>query len=81
MKRAEHQPETISVTIYAGVFVKLWRVRDAGTLIPQQRARLSTSTLIMQGSVRAYRADELLGDYPRRRWCRSPLAYFIHFSR
>jgi hypothetical protein len=35
MKRAERQPETISVSIYAGVFIKLWSVRDAGTLIPQ----------------------------------------------
>ena len=63
MKRAEHQPETISVTIYAGIYYKQYRVPDAGTLIPQHSHEFPHLTALLQGSIRAYRADELLGDY------------------
>jgi hypothetical protein len=63
MKRAEHQPETISVTIYAGIYYKQYRVPDAGTLIPQHSHRFDHLTALLRGSIRAYRADELLGDY------------------
>jgi quercetin dioxygenase-like cupin family protein len=63
MKRAEHQPETISVVIYAGIYYKQYRVPDAGTLIPQHSHDFPHLTALLQGSIRAYRADELLGDY------------------
>jgi hypothetical protein len=62
MKRAEHQPETISVTI-CKIYYKQYRVPDAGTLIPQHSHRWDHLTALLQGSIRAYRADELLGDY------------------
>jgi quercetin dioxygenase-like cupin family protein len=63
MKRAERQPETISVTIYAGIYYKQYRVADAGTLIPQHSHEWPHLTALLQGSVRVYRADEPLGDY------------------
>jgi hypothetical protein len=63
MKRAEGQPETISVTIYAGIYYKQYRVPDAGTLIPQHSHEFPHLTPLLQGSVRVYRADEMLGDY------------------
>lgn len=63
MKRAEHQPETISVTIYAGIYYKQYRVPDAGTLIPQHSHEWPHLTALLQGCVRVYRADEMLGDY------------------
>lgn len=63
MKRAEHQPEETEIALYAGVFVKTWSVRDAGTLLPQHSHEFPHLTLVMRGAVRVYRADELLGDY------------------
>jgi hypothetical protein len=63
VKRSEHQPETISVTIYAGIYYKQFRVPDAGTLIPQHSHEFPHLTALLHGSVRVYRADELLGDY------------------
>jgi hypothetical protein len=62
MKRAEHQPETISVTIFAGIYYKLWRVPDAGTMIPQHAHRFDHLTALLRGAVRVWCNDELLGD-------------------
>lgn len=63
MKRADRQPETISVTVYAGIYYKQYRVPDAGTLIPQHSHDFPHLTALLQGSIRAYRGDDLLGDY------------------
>jgi hypothetical protein len=63
MKRAEHQPEQVELVLYAGVFVKLWSVADAGTLLPQHAHEFPHLTLLMRGSVRAWRGEEMLGDY------------------
>ena len=63
MKRAEHQPETISVTIYAGIYYKLWRVPDADTVIPQHAHCWDHLTALLQGAVRVWCNDELLGDF------------------
>ena len=62
MKRAEHQPETVSVSIYAGIYYKVWRVPDAGTIIPQHAHRWDHLTALLQGGVRVWRNDELVGD-------------------
>jgi hypothetical protein len=35
MKRAERQPETVWLEIYAGIYCKTYRVPDAGTVLPQ----------------------------------------------
>ena len=79
MKRAEHQPETISVTIYAGIYYKQYRVPDAGTLIPQHSHRFDHLTTLLQGSVRVYRADELLGDYHAPAVVQIPAGVFHSF--
>jgi len=63
MNRAEHQPEQVELALYAGVFVKLWSVREAGTLLPQHAHEHPHLTLIMRGAVRAWRGEEMLGDY------------------
>jgi hypothetical protein len=63
MKRAEHQPEQVELVLYAGVFVKLWSVADAGTLLPQHAHAFPHLTLLMRGSVRAWRGEEMIGDY------------------
>ena len=43
MKRAEHQPETIDVSIYAGIYCKLWTVPDRGHTGATACARAPTS--------------------------------------
>jgi hypothetical protein len=63
MKRAEHQPEQVELVIFAGVFMKLWSVRDAGTLLPQHAHETGHITLVTAGAVRAWRGDEMIGDY------------------
>jgi len=63
MKRAEHQPETASVTVYAGIFFKVYRIPDADTLIPQHSHEWDHLTAILQGLVRVWRDDEWVGDF------------------
>jgi len=63
MKRAEHQPEQVEVSIYAGIFAKLWSVADAGTLLPQHAHQFPHLTIIMRGAVRVWRGDDMLGDF------------------
>lgn len=77
MKRAEHQPEQVEVVLYAGLFMKLWSVRDAGTLLPQHAHEFPHATLLMRGSMRAWRGDELLGDFRAPAVIRIP-AHVLH---
>ena len=63
MKRAERQPETVSVSIYAGIYYKVYRVPDAGTLLPQHGHHFDHLTAILQGSVRAWHGEEMIGDF------------------
>jgi len=51
MKRATHQPETISVKVYGGVYYKVWYVADAHTIIPQHSHRYDHLTALLSGSV------------------------------
>jgi hypothetical protein len=62
MRRAEHQPEG-SLTLYAGIFCKTWHVADVGTLLPQHAHEHAHLTLLIRGSVRIWRGDDLDGDY------------------
>jgi len=62
MKRATHQPETVSVSIYAGIYYKVWRVRDAGSVIPQHAHAHDHLTALLQGAVRVWCNDALVGD-------------------
>ena len=63
MKRAPHQPETISVSIYAGIYYKLYRILNAGTLLPQHAHRYAHLTTLLQGAITVWCDDELLGDF------------------
>ena len=51
MKRAEHQPETVSTKIYAGIYYRVWHVPDADTIIPQHSHRFPHLTALLSGSV------------------------------
>jgi uncharacterized RmlC-like cupin family protein len=62
MKRAEHQPVS-SLMIFAGIFCKVWHVRDAGTLLPQHSHEHPHITLVVRGSVRVWRGERMDGDY------------------
>jgi hypothetical protein len=63
MKRALNQPVTTALTIFAGIYAKAYTVPDAGTLLPQHSHVTGHVTAITAGSVRAWRDDELLGDF------------------
>ena len=63
MKRAEHQPETISSTIYGGIYYRLWSVPDAGTILPQHAHCYDHLTALLDGSVRVWCDHELVGDF------------------
>jgi len=62
MKRAENQP-TSELVLYAGIFCKLWYVADRGTLLPQHAHGHPHISLIVQGEVRVWRDDKLIGDF------------------
>lgn len=63
MKRAPNQPETISVSIYAGIYYKVYRVPDADTLVPQHAHAFGHLTALLQGRVRLWRDGEETGEY------------------
>ncbi len=49
------------LVIFAGVFVKTWRVPVAGTLIEQHTHKWPHVTLVMQGRMRVFQAGAELG--------------------
>ena len=58
MKRAPNQPETVSVSIYAGIYYKVYRIPDADTLIPQHAHEFPHLTSLLQGRVRLWREGD-----------------------
>jgi hypothetical protein len=62
MKRAPNQP-TSDLTLFAGIFAKLYTVPDANTLLPQHAHRHSHLTLVISGTVEAWADDEPLGKF------------------
>jgi hypothetical protein len=58
MKRAPNQPETISVSIYAGIYYNVYRVPDANTLLPQHAHEFPHLTALLQGRVRLWREGD-----------------------
>jgi quercetin dioxygenase-like cupin family protein len=62
MKRAERQPYG-AIHMAGGVFIKEMRVPDAGTLIPQHSHHYAHFSALVQGSVRVWCDDVLMGDY------------------
>lgn len=63
MKRAEHQPVTVDVVIFGGIYCKLYVVPTVGTVIPQHSHSYDHVTTIMQGSVRVWCDDGPGCDY------------------
>lgn len=61
MQRAEHQPEQVELTLYAGIFCKLWMVRDRGTVLPQHAHEYPHISLIVAGKVHGWCGDDYLG--------------------
>ena len=61
MKRAPNQPETVSVSLYAGIYYKVYRVPDANTLLPQHAHRYGHLTAVLQGAVSVW-TDDGTGD-------------------
>ena len=63
MKRAEHQPVTVGMTIFAGIYCKIYRVPEAGTIIPQHAHVYDHQTMVMQGAVYVERSGQPSGRY------------------
>ena len=63
MKRAVNQPETLSVTIYAGIYYRVWSVADAGTILPQHAHRFPHLTALLRGAVQVWRGDDMVGEF------------------
>ena len=63
MKRAPNQPETVSITIYAGIFYRVYRIPDANTLLPQHAHEFGHLTALLSGAVQVWCDDEFLGGY------------------
>jgi hypothetical protein len=63
MKRAPNQPETVSVSIYAGIYMKVYRIPDANTLLPQHAHHHGHLTALLSGAVQVWCDDEFLGGY------------------
>lgn len=62
MRRLPNQP-TSDLTLYAGIFLKIWSIADAATMIPQHAHRHPHISLIVSGAVRVWCGAEMLGDY------------------
>jgi quercetin dioxygenase-like cupin family protein len=63
MKRAERQPETVWLEIFGGIYCKLYRVPDAGTVLPQHSHRFPHLTFVASGAVYVERDGKPAGRY------------------
>jgi mannose-6-phosphate isomerase-like protein (cupin superfamily) len=62
MKRAPNQPVG-DLTLYAGIFCKVWHVPDAGTMLPQHAHEHDHLTLIISGKVTLWRDDAFVSEF------------------
>jgi hypothetical protein len=63
MQRADNQPVTVALTVFAGIYAKVYTVPDAWTLLPQHSHQTGHVTAVTSGSIRAWSGEELLGDF------------------
>jgi hypothetical protein len=63
MKRAVNQPVTVSTTIYGGIYYRVWSVVDAGTILPQHAHSHAHLTALLNGSMRVWCDERLVGDF------------------
>jgi quercetin dioxygenase-like cupin family protein len=77
MKRAERQPETVWLEIYAGIYCKTYRVPDAGTVLPQHSHHHDHLTFVSSGAVYVERDGRPAGRYDAPALVRIP-AHTMH---
>jgi quercetin dioxygenase-like cupin family protein len=77
MKRAERQPETVELVVYAGIYVKTYRVPDAGTVLPQHSHHHDHLTFVSSGAVYVERDGKPAGRYDAPALVRIP-AHTMH---
>jgi hypothetical protein len=63
MKRAEHQPITIGLKVYAGIWCKVYQVPDAGTVLPQHSHSWPHLTMLVSGAIYVERDGWPAGRY------------------
>ena len=63
MKRAVNQPVTEALTIFDGIYCKVYTVPDEGTLLPQHSHEHGHVTAVTMGVVRVWRDGIQLGDF------------------
>ena len=80
MKRAEHQPETVSLTIYGGIYYRVWTVADAGTILPQHSHRYDHLTALLRGAVRVSRGNAMVGEFSAPATIRIPAGQLHSFQ-
>ena len=79
MKRAENQPTTEVLTIYGGIYYRVWSVADAGTILPQHAHRYDHLTALLRGSVQVWCDHELVGDFTAPATIKIPAHSFHSF--
>ena len=79
MKRAINQPVG-ELTLYAGIFCKLWFVADRGTLLPQHSHEFAHLSLLVQGKAHVWRGDEYLGVFVAPATIKIPAHTFHKFE-
>lgn len=80
MKRAEHQPEEVELVLYAGIFCKLWMVRDRGTVLPQHSHEHPHISMLTSGKVHAWCGDDYLGVFEAPAMIKIPAHTFHRFE-
>lgn len=63
MRRAPNQPDGISTINYGGVYIKTWRMPDAGMIVPQHAHTYDHISYLAAGMVNVRRGGELIGRY------------------
>jgi hypothetical protein len=63
MKRDVRQPVMTDIKMTEDLYVKHYRVPDAGTIMPQHSHTFDHVTLLAYGSMRVVAGDVMLGDY------------------
>jgi hypothetical protein len=62
MRRAERQPLS-EMSLYGGVFTKVWIIPDAGTLVPSHSHAYPHQSFLFAGSIHVWQDDEDMGEF------------------
>jgi mannose-6-phosphate isomerase-like protein (cupin superfamily) len=80
MKRAENQPETLSLVVFGGIYYRVWSVPDAETILPQHAHRYDHLTALLRGTVQVWCGPEMVGVFTAPATIRIP-AHRLHSFR